>query len=131
VVAVHPDANAVLATEWQKWHIPLADVPAAGVDVAAVKKMCIGVGDRDNPKPGGTGRIYIDDIRLTYRNVVVGDFDGDGYTDFLDFCILAEHWLGTDSSFWCGGGGTDLTNDGLVDFEDVMVFAENWLSGRR
>ena len=35
--------------------------------IAAVKKMVIGVGDRKNPKPGGTGRIYIDDIRLTKR----------------------------------------------------------------
>jgi len=66
-VVVHPDPNAVLATEWQKWHIPLGDVRAAGVDVTAVKKMVIGVGDRKNPKPGGTGRIYIDDIRLTKR----------------------------------------------------------------
>jgi hypothetical protein len=57
----------VLATEWRKWHIALADVRAAGVDVAAVQKMVIGVGERNNPKPGGTGRIYIDDIRLTKR----------------------------------------------------------------
>jgi hypothetical protein len=64
---VHPDAEAVLATEWQKWHISLGEARAAGVDVAAVKKMVIGVGDRQNPKPGGTGRIYIDDIRLTKR----------------------------------------------------------------
>ena len=60
-------AEAVRATEWQKWHIALAEVRAAGVDVAAVKKMVIGVGDRKDPKPGGTGRIYIDDIRLTKR----------------------------------------------------------------
>jgi hypothetical protein len=66
-VVVHPDANAVLATQWQKWHIALAEVQAAGVDVAAVKKMVIGVGDRNNPQPSGTGRIYIDDIRLTKR----------------------------------------------------------------
>jgi hypothetical protein len=66
-VVVHPDAEAVQATEWQKWHIALADVRAAGVDVATVQKMVIGVGDRQNPKPGGTGRIYIDDIRLTKR----------------------------------------------------------------
>jgi len=66
-VVVHPDAGAVLATEWQKWHIALADVRAAGVDVAAVQKMVIGIGDRKNPKPGGAGRIYIDDIRLTKR----------------------------------------------------------------
>jgi hypothetical protein len=66
-VMVHPDEGAVLASEWQKWHIALGEVRAAGVDVAAVKKMVIGVGDRENPKPGGTGRIYIDDIRLTKR----------------------------------------------------------------
>jgi hypothetical protein len=66
-VVVHPDAEAVLASGWQKWHIALGEVRAAGVDVAAVKKMVIGVGDRKNPKPGGTGRIYIDDIRLTKR----------------------------------------------------------------
>ncbi len=64
---VYPDVEVVLATEWQKWHIALAEVRAAGVDVAAVQKMVIGVGDRNNPKPGGTGRIYIDDIRLTKR----------------------------------------------------------------
>jgi hypothetical protein len=66
-VVVHPDADAVLASQWQKWHIALGDVRAAGVDVAAVEKMVIGVGDRKNPQPGGTGRIYIDDIRLTKR----------------------------------------------------------------
>jgi hypothetical protein len=125
-VIVHPDADALLATEWQKWHIPLADVRGAGVDVAAVKRMYIGVGDRKNPQPGGTGTIYIDDIRLTYRNFVVGDFDGDGYTDFADFCIFGQHWLGSDSSFWCGGG-TDLTSDAFVDWQDLMVLAENWL----
>ncbi len=66
-VVVHPDAEAVRTTEWQKWHIALADMRAVGVDVVAVKQMAIGVGDRKNPKPGGTGRIYIDDIRLTKR----------------------------------------------------------------
>jgi len=66
-VVVHPDAEAVRATQWQKWHIVLGDVRTAGVDVAAVQKMVIGVGDRKNPKPGGGGRIYIDDIRPTKR----------------------------------------------------------------
>ena len=129
-VVTHPDADAVLATEWQKWHIALAGVRAMGVDVTAVKKMVIGVGDRDNPQPGGTGRIYIDDIRLTWRFLSV-DFDGDMDTDFLDFCILAEHWLQSDSSFYCGAGGCDLTNDGLVNYEDLMELAENWLCGRQ
>jgi hypothetical protein len=66
-VIVHPDPAAVRAIEWRRWDIALADVRAARVDVAAVRKMVIGIGDRKNPKPGGTGRIYIDDIRLTKR----------------------------------------------------------------
>jgi hypothetical protein len=66
-VVTHLDADAVLATEWQKWHIPLADLQAAGVDVAAVTKIIIGVGNRDNAEPGGGGLIYIDDITLTNR----------------------------------------------------------------
>jgi len=60
---------------------------------------------------------------------VIGDFDADADTDFADFCILAAHWLAADGSFWCGGGGTDLTNDGNVDFADLKVFADNWLAG--
>ncbi len=57
---------------------------------------------------------------------VIGDFDADADTDLADFCILAEHWLATDGSFWCGQG-CDLTNDGSVNWQDLMVFAENWL----
>jgi len=66
-VVPHPDPNAALATQWQKWQIPLADLRTAGVDPAVVKTMVIGVGDRNNSKPGGTGKIYVDDIRLTKR----------------------------------------------------------------
>jgi hypothetical protein len=58
---------------------------------------------------------------------VIGDFDADADTDFADFCILAEHWLAADGSFWCGGGGTDLTNDGNIDFADLKVMSDNWL----
>jgi hypothetical protein len=59
---------------------------------------------------------------------VIGDFDADADTDFDDFCILAEHWLAADGSFWCGQG-CDLTNDGSVNWQDLMVFAERWLTG--
>jgi len=69
----------------------------------------------------------VDYPRLTWE-FVIGDFDADADTDFADFCILAEHWLAADGSFWCGGGGTDLTNDGKVDFSDLRYLAENWLA---
>lgn len=64
-VMIHPDPDAVLATEWQQWNIPLADLIAAGVDVTAIRKLHIGVGDLDNPPPGNIGIIYMDNIRVT------------------------------------------------------------------
>jgi len=63
-VLPHSDAQAVRATEWRQWRIPLNDLDTAGVDVTTIRKLIIGVGDRDNPRSGGTGRIYIDDIQL-------------------------------------------------------------------
>lgn len=67
----HPDPNVLLVPEWRPWHLPLASFTAAGVDTAALKKMYIGVGGRENTTPGGTGTIYIDDIALTRRTGVV------------------------------------------------------------
>jgi hypothetical protein len=61
-VVPHPDAAAVLTNEWQRWTVDLDEI--AGVNLRAVKKMYIGVGDRDNPQPAGAGRMYIDDIRI-------------------------------------------------------------------
>ena len=61
---IHPDPDAVLATEWQQWSIPLADLIADDMDVTAIRKISIGIGDLDNPQPGGIGIIYIDNIRV-------------------------------------------------------------------
>jgi hypothetical protein len=61
-VVPHSNADAVLLDTWQAWNIPLADLRTAGVDVTAIKKMSIGVGDRTSSAPRGTGTIFIDDI---------------------------------------------------------------------
>ncbi len=63
-VLVHSDAAAVKTTKWLEWRIPLADLSAAGVNLAKVKTLYVGVGDRKNPAAGGTGRVYVDDIWL-------------------------------------------------------------------
>ncbi len=57
---VHPDAAATTLSQWTQWQIALADL--SGINLAAVKKLTIGVGDRANPKAGGAGNLYIDDI---------------------------------------------------------------------
>ncbi len=60
VTVTHPDPGAVNLTAWTEWKIPVSDL--AGVNLARVKRLYIGVGDKS---PDGTGRIYIDDIRVT------------------------------------------------------------------
>jgi hypothetical protein len=59
--ATNPDF--VNAADWTEWQIPLTDF--AGVNLQKVKKLYIGVGDRQDAQPDGAGRIYIDDIRVT------------------------------------------------------------------
>jgi hypothetical protein len=64
-MVVHPDPTVVTTTKWINWEIPLSVFTDAGVNMARVKKMYIGVGDKADPKKDGTGRIYVDDICLT------------------------------------------------------------------
>ena len=64
-VVVHPDVAVVTTIQWTPWRIPLSEFGTAGVNLAAIKKMYIGLGDRNAPTPGGAGLIFVDDIRLT------------------------------------------------------------------
>ncbi len=58
VATDNPAATTVAA--WAMSGVRLSDL--AGVNLAAVKKLTIGVGDKANPKAGGAGMLYIDDI---------------------------------------------------------------------
>ncbi len=58
VVNANPAATTVAA--WTEWRIPLSSL--TGVNLVAVKKITLGVGDRANPVAGGGGMLYIDDI---------------------------------------------------------------------
>jgi hypothetical protein len=60
-VVEHDDVNAVTLTSWQEWNIALSDFTTVNLD--GVKKVYIGLGDRDDPCLGGSGAIYVDDIR--------------------------------------------------------------------
>ncbi len=61
--ATATDATVVNAATWTPVTIPLDSL--AGVNLSKVKRMYIGVGDRTNPVQDGSGRIFIDDIRVT------------------------------------------------------------------
>ncbi len=60
--AVHPDAAVVKTSEWVEWQIPFAVFTDAGVNLRAVSKLTIGVGDPVNWAVGPWGLLFIDDI---------------------------------------------------------------------
>jgi hypothetical protein len=56
----YPNGSNVAA--WTEWKIPLSQF--TGVNMGAVKKMSIGLGNRKSPKPDGAGMMFFDDIRV-------------------------------------------------------------------
>ena len=60
----YDDPNASLISDWTEWNIPLTDFSDQGVVLTDVGKLAIGFGSSDNPQPGGSGLVYLDDIRL-------------------------------------------------------------------
>ena len=56
----NPNTAATTVSDWTEWRIPLSDL--AGVNLAAVKKLTVGVGDKANPQAGAAGMLYLDDI---------------------------------------------------------------------
>jgi hypothetical protein len=66
-VVVHGDPAAAQIDTWTEWVIPLQSFADHGINLTNVDRIAIGLGTRGNMTiPGGSGKIYIDDIRL-YR----------------------------------------------------------------
>jgi hypothetical protein len=66
-VVVHDDANAATIDSWTEWSIPLQAFADQGINLTNVDKIAIGLGTKGNmTTPGGSGKMYFDDIRL-YR----------------------------------------------------------------
>ncbi|MFB0553640.1 MAG: LamG domain-containing protein [Phycisphaerae bacterium] len=60
------NSDAVREDTWIRWNIDLQAFADQGVNLANVNTIAIGLGNKNNPLAGGSGKIYIDDIRL-YR----------------------------------------------------------------
>jgi hypothetical protein len=64
-VVVHEDANAAAIDTWTEWVIPLQAFADQGIVLTDVDRIAIGLGTRGNMTvPGGSGKMYFDDIRL-------------------------------------------------------------------
>jgi len=119
------DTNDIKIADWQEWSIALSDF--VDVNLADVKKVYIGFGDRDNPVvPGGSGIVYFDDIRLYLSRCIpeygpVGDVSGDCVVSFEDLETIASEWLDDIDVT------ADFYPDNKVNFKDYAVLADNWL----
>jgi hypothetical protein len=63
-VIYHDDPSAAQMDTWTEWNIALDEFSAQGVDLTDVNSLTIGFGDKSNPRPGGSGCVFFDDIRL-------------------------------------------------------------------
>ena len=59
---VNEDPAATQIDTYTQWVIDLARFSDQGVNLAGVKKIRLGVGDRNAPTAGGSGTLYFDDI---------------------------------------------------------------------
>lgn len=67
VVVAYEDSTAATIEDWTEWVIPLQTFTDQGINLRNVDQIAIGLGDKADPAaPGGSGTMYIDDIRL-YR----------------------------------------------------------------
>jgi len=73
VVVVHDDPAATQIETWTEWAISLQDLADQGLNLNDVTSIAIGVGTRGNMTvPGGSGKMFFDDIRLYGpRDIVV------------------------------------------------------------
>ena len=64
-VVVHDDPAAAQIDEWTQWIIPLQTLADQGITLTNIDKIAIGLGNKGNMTiPGGSGKMFIDDIRL-------------------------------------------------------------------
>jgi len=63
-VVFNDDPTATQTDTWTQWRIDLQKFADQGVNLTNVDSISLGVGDKSNPQPGGTGIMYFDDIGL-------------------------------------------------------------------
>jgi hypothetical protein len=90
--------NVSQSPSWQIWNIATSDFKAAnpGLNLANITSLKVGMGTKAAPVTGGTGTVYIDNIRLyTQRclNAPTADLNGDCKVNFSDFATMGLQWL--------------------------------------
>lgn len=63
-IVAYDDPSVATIRSWTQWGIPLQILTDQGIDLTNVNKIAIGLGSKGGAASGGTGTMYIDDIRL-------------------------------------------------------------------
>ncbi|MFC1633589.1 LamG-like jellyroll fold domain-containing protein [Planctomycetota bacterium] len=64
-VVANDDPSAATITAWTEWSVPLQALADQGINLTNVDKIAIGLGSQSGvASSGGSGTVYIDDIRL-------------------------------------------------------------------
>jgi hypothetical protein len=64
-VMAYDDPDAAMIRSWTQWIVPLQAFADQGIDLTNVDKIAIGLGSKAGVvAPGGSGTLYVDDIRL-------------------------------------------------------------------
>ncbi len=64
-IVAYDDPDAVASIGWKQWQIPLQAFADQGINLGNVDKLGIGLGSKSGlAAPGGSGTLYVDDIRL-------------------------------------------------------------------
>jgi hypothetical protein len=138
VVVVHPDPAATNITEWTEWRIPLDELAAAGIDLNAITKVVVGVGDG---QPDGTGTVQVRNIQVVkpVANIIwvsdQYDDNQDGEPDdlpWVDLLIAQGHNVDYTPGEAMGNGyWRTLDEDKLaaLNAADLVIVSRNSDSG--
>jgi len=136
----HPDPAATQLADEQTWTIPVSAF--GGVDLAAVSKLYVGVGDGE---PGGAGAVTVSDIKVVNNDEVdidivfvsdMYDDNADGIADDIDWVklLLAQGYV-VDYTAGAGGLGDgywrvlDDEKIATLNAADLVIVSRNSNSG--
>ena len=69
-IVVHDNENAAQIDTWTEWTVPLQTLAEQGIVLTNVDKIAIGLGTKGNlTVPGGSGKMFFDDIRLNQPSI--------------------------------------------------------------
>ena len=91
-VIYNDDPAATQIDTWTEWVIPTQAFADQGVNLTDVDNISVGAGDRNNPQAGGSGTVYVDDVRLQPEPPVLMPKEANTVFEAEAANILGESW---------------------------------------